>query len=112
MGRAMVTSRIVQKRAQQLATIAERRRGKPTATEREEAKRELVGEDRLRPEQRTERTRKVSIWGTAPVSSGRRTKPIRARDEQQFAAEQVERGAREAEHDRMLAARSRGEREK
>ena len=75
--KSLVTERMVEKRARQLALIAGRRAGQVNNSDREEARREL-----LEPIHPTSRLSDKpfpagSPWGAPPTSAGRRTKRIR-----------------------------------
>jgi hypothetical protein len=104
----LVTPRMVEQRARELALIAGRTSKQITATDRREAKRELLG-----PIHPTARTKDAPLpvtapWGSPAVSAGRRTKRTPPADDEQLGKQLVEEGVDEAEHDQMLAARKAG----
>ncbi|HEX5222229.1 MAG TPA: hypothetical protein VFZ59_21930 [Verrucomicrobiae bacterium] len=105
--KSLVTPGMVEKRARQLAKIAGRPARRVTATDREEARREL-----LEPIHPTSRPTDApypagSPWGAPPTSAGRRTKRIQPTDDR-ISKELVEEGVDEAEHDQMVRARKAG----
>lgn len=105
--KSLVTPRMVEKRARQLALIAGRRAGQVNDTDREEAKHELL--EPIHPSSRPhDRPFPAgSPWGSPPASVGRRTKRIRPTDDK-ISKELVEEGVDEAEHDQMVRSRRAG----
>ena len=105
--KSLVTDKMVEKRARQLALIAGRRAGQVNDSDREDARREL-----LEPIHPTSRPSEKpfpagSPWGGPPTSTGHRTRRIRPIDDQ-ITKELVEEGVDEAEHDQMVRARKAG----
>jgi hypothetical protein len=102
----LVTSEIVEQRARELALIAGREPNRVTASDRIQAKKELLGDDS--GDAAVDDTNITpSGMGAPPTSTGRQAKKYLPTDDE-TEAQMVQEGVDEAEHDEMVqAARTR-----
>jgi hypothetical protein len=102
-GLGTVTEEMVQKRARELALISGRQNVLDSDTE--QARRELLGEERLNPPPtRAESLPEDQRWDPVPASTGEKTPVTPPPDEQTFAERLVEEGVEDAEQDQMVKA--------
>lgn len=100
--RSLVTPDMVENRARELALIAGREPNRVTASDRIQAKKELLGDESAdAPMDDTGIT--PSGMGAPPTSTGKRTKPQLPTDDE-TEAQTVQEGLDEAEHDEMVQA--------
>ncbi|HTV42665.1 MAG TPA: hypothetical protein VMF08_19025 [Candidatus Sulfotelmatobacter sp.] len=100
--RSLVTPDMVEDRARELALIAGREPNRVTASDRIQAKKELLGDDS--GDAATDDTGIVpSGMGAPPTSTGKHTKPQLPTDDE-TEIETVQEGLDEAEHDEMVQA--------
>jgi len=108
-GIGTVTRKMVRERATELALINGRAAGDVSATDWEQAKRELTGEPDLDPKEALlEAAPESERWDPLPGSAGHIV-PVTSidgddDDGRSIAEKLVEEGMREAEHDQMLQA--------
>lgn len=94
----------VEKRAREIALIAERDPDEFTDADWEEARRELLGEaENTAPEETKENAEVVEEWNVVASSQGHRAP--RAEDAENVGEQLVTDGIEEAAHDQMLQAR-------
>lgn len=100
--RSLVTPKMVENRARELALIAGREPNRVTGSDRIQAKKELLGDDTA--DSAADDTGIVpSGMGAPPVSTGKQTeRRLPADDETEIRT--VQEGVDEAEHDQMLQA--------
>lgn len=104
-GLGTVTEEMVRKRAGEIAVINGRTTDTVLDSDLEEARRELLGEERLNaPESAAERLPEGQRWNPNPESAGRKTPMQPAPDEQTFAEKLVEEGVANAEHEQSIKA--------
>jgi hypothetical protein len=98
----IVTPDMVEDRARELALIAGREPNRVTASDRIQAKKELLGDDS--GDAAVDETGIVaSGMGAPPTSQGKKTEPQLPTDDQ-IEEQMVQEGLDEAEHDEMLQA--------
>jgi hypothetical protein len=104
-GLGTVTEEMVRDRASEIAVINGRSKHKVLDSDLEQARRELLGQERLNPQQTAaEAIPEDERWDGMPVSSGGKTAAAQAPDEQTFAERLVEEGVADAEHDQEIKA--------
>jgi hypothetical protein len=104
-GVGTLTREDVESRARELALINGRSADQISDSDRQQAKRELTGEEGLVPtETAAEALPESARWDPTPVSTGRHVGPVQQADEQTDAERLTEQGLAEAEHDRMVEA--------
>ncbi len=104
-GLGTVTEEMVRQRASELAVINGRAPNQILSTDLDQARRELIGEERLTPEPTAaEQLPEEERWNPVAESTGRRAETVPAPDEQTFAEKLVEEGVEDAEQDQMLRA--------
>jgi hypothetical protein len=108
-GIGMVTSKMVEARARELALINGRGSSKPTEADYQQAKRELTGESEIdSQEENLESLPESEGWDPVPGSTGRQAVESLGEDEdaegRSESAQMFEEGINEAEHDQMLRA--------
>ena len=102
-GIGTVTREMVLVRARELALINGREPDQITESDWAEAKRELLGQEGLVPEETpAELLPESERWDPTPVSTGHKVGEQPAHDEQSDAETLIEQGIAEAEHDRMV----------
>ena len=95
---------IVEKRAREIALIAERNPNEFTDADWDQARRELLGEqEQTAPEETKENAEVVEEWNVVPSSQGHRAP--RGENEDNVGEQLVTEGVEEAVHDQMLQAR-------
>jgi hypothetical protein len=95
----------VEKRAREIALIAERDPDEFTDADWDQARRELLGaQDSSAPEETEANAEVVDEWNVVASSSGHRA-PRVDDDEESVGEQLVEEGIQEAEHDQMVEAR-------
>lgn len=104
-GLGTVTEEMIRQRASEIAVVNGRGKHNILDTDLDEARRELLGEERLTPpptaaESIPEGTR----WQLAGGSTGKKTENVPASDEQTFAEKLVNEGVADAEHDQQVQA--------
>src|SRR5881628_3731151 len=108
-GIGTVTPQMVLARARELALINGRSPEQVLGTDREQAKRELLGEEGLVPtETAAEALPESERWDPTPASTGHKVGEETAHDEQSDAERLIEQGVAEAEHDQMVEATKQG----
>ena len=101
-GLGTVTEAMVRRRAEELALANGRSRDRTLNTDLEQARRELTGREGLTPQPTVaEQIPEEQRWQPIPESTGTKTEPTAAPDEQIFPEELVEEGVEEAEQDQM-----------
>jgi hypothetical protein len=100
--RSLVTSDTVENRARELALIAGREPNRVTASDRIQAKKELLGDDSA-DDAVDDTGITPSGMGAPPTSTGKRIEPQLPTDDQ-TEIQMVQEGLDEAEHDEMLQA--------
>jgi len=104
-GIGTVTEAMVHQRAREIAVINGRTKNEVIEADIEQARRELTGDEGLVPEPTPAETLpEDQRWDPVPGSEGKEAPTSAAPDEQTFAAELVEEGVEEAEHDQMTEA--------
>jgi hypothetical protein len=108
-GSGMVTSKMVEARARELALINGRGSSKPTEADYQQAKRELTGESEIdSQEENLESLPESEGWDPVLGSTGRQAVESLGEDEdaegRSESAQMFEEGINEAEHDQMLRA--------
>ena len=105
-GLGTVTKEMVEKRARELAVINGRSENRVLDSDREQARRELLGKERLVPSaSQAEQVPEDQRWDPVPGSSGGTGEPtVAPHDEQTDAEHLVEEGVADAEHDQMNRA--------
>ena len=94
----------VEKRAREIALIAERDPDEFTDADWDQARRELLGaQDSSAPEETEANADVVEEWNVVASSAGHRAP--RPEDEESVGEQLVEEGVQEAEHDQMVEAR-------
>jgi hypothetical protein len=100
--RTLVTSEMVEHRARELALIDGREANRVTASDRIQAKKELLGDDSADAAM-DDTGIAASGMGAPPTSTGRRIEPQLPTDDE-TAIQTVQEGLDEAEHDEMVQA--------
>jgi hypothetical protein len=104
-GLGTVTEEMVRERASEIAIMNGRSKHKVLDTDMEQARRELLGQERLNPEASdTEKLPEEGLWRLAGGSTGEQVENVPAPDEQTFAEKLVEEGVADAEHDQQVQA--------
>jgi hypothetical protein len=104
-GLGTVTESMLQKRAEEIALINGRGSDQVIESDVAQARRELLGEERLNPQTPESETLSESArWDPNAESTGRMTPAVPAADEQTFAEKLVEEGVADAEHDQQVRA--------
>jgi hypothetical protein len=104
-GLGTVTNEMVRKRAAEIAIINGRDAKHLLDSDIEQARRELLGEERLYPTPTPEENLPESKrWEPVPGTPGRKRETVSAADEQTYAEELVEEGVADAEHDQQVAS--------
>ncbi len=104
-GLGTVTEKMVRRRAGELAIINGRSKRNILDSDLEQARRELQGEDGLRPENTAaENIPDDERWENNPGSIGTKAETVPAPDEQMFAEKLVDEGVADAEHDQEIQA--------
>jgi hypothetical protein len=105
-GLGTVTREMVEKRAREIAVINGRSENKVLDSDREQARRELSGEERLNPSRsKAELVPEDERWDPVHGSVGGKGQPtVSPHDEQTDAEKLFEEGVGEAEHDQMNQA--------
>lgn len=105
-GLGTVTKEMVEKRARELAVINGRSENRVLDSDREQARRELLGKERLSPSlSKAEQIPEDQRWDPVPGFSGGKGQPtVTPHDEQIDAEHLVEEGVSDAEHDQMSQA--------
>jgi hypothetical protein len=108
-GSGMVTSKMVEARARELALINGRGSSKPTEADYQQAKREPTGESEIdSQEENLESLPESEGWDPVQGSTGRQAVESLGEDEdaegRSESAQMFEEGINEAEHDQMLRA--------
>jgi hypothetical protein len=104
-GLGTVTREMIGRRAAEIAVINGRDERQVLDSDWAEARRELLGEERLvPPETREEQQPESARWEPAAGSEGKLVPNTPAPDEQTFAEKLVEEGVADAEHDQSLEA--------
>jgi hypothetical protein len=94
----------VEKRAREIALIAERDPDEFTDADWDQARRELLGSQfPSAPEETADNAEVVEEWNVVASSAGHRAP--RGEDEESLGEQLVEEGIQEAEHDQMVEAR-------
>jgi hypothetical protein len=94
----------VERRAREIAMIAEREPDEFTDADWAQARRELLGaQANIAPEETEENAEVVEEWNVVPSSTGHRAP--RVEDEENLGEQLVTDGIEEAAHDQMLQAR-------
>jgi hypothetical protein len=101
-GVGTVTDQMVLKRAYELAQTNSRPGGKPTPSEWDQAKRELMGGHAPAAEEGNREIPVGKRWDPVPGSAGRRAAGSSLDDEQSMAERLVREGVEEAEHELMV----------
>lgn len=104
-GLGTVTEEMVRRRARELAVINGREDGQVLDIDLDEARRELLGRERVNPTpDATETLSEEDRWHEVPEESGHKVEPVIPADEQTFAETLVEEGLEDAETENMLEA--------
>ena len=104
-GLGTVTEDMVLKRAQELAVINGRTKDQVLDSDREQARRELTGEEGLNPPRTpAEKLPEDKRWQEVAPAPKHQATTVPAPDEQTVAEGLVEEGVQEAEHDQMKRA--------
>lgn len=104
-GLGTVTEKMVRRRAEALALVNGRGRHHVIQSDLDQARRELIGEERLNPERTAaELVPEEQRWDPVPQSVGHKAETVPAPDEQTFAEKLVEEGVEDAEQDQMVRA--------
>ena len=104
-GLGTVTEAMVLKRARELAVINGRTADQVLDSDREQARRELTGEEGLNPHRTpAEKLPEEKRWEQVAESAEHEAPTVPAPDEQTVAEQLVEEGVQEAEHDQMKRA--------
>jgi len=104
-GLGTVTEEMIQHRAREIAVINGRSQHTVLESDVDEARRELLGEERLTPNPTAAETLpEEDRWESTPVNEGQKAETVSAPDEQTFAEKLVEEGVADAEHDQSLQA--------
>lgn len=104
-GLGTVTEEMVRERASEIAVMNGRSKHKVLDSDLDQARRELLGEERLNPESsQADSIPEGSRWQLAGGSTGGKVENVPAPDEQTFAEKLVEEGVADAEHDQQVQA--------
>ena len=104
-GLGTVTEKMVRARARELAVINGRGQNQVLASDLEQARRELTGEEGLTPQPTAaEELPEESSWEEVPESTGQQAATMAPADEQTVAEKLVEEGIEDAEHEQMVEA--------
>jgi hypothetical protein len=103
-GLGTVTEEMVTRRARELAETNSRPEGKPTPSDWNQAKEELMGGEHPAMDVGTMDVPSSKRWDPVPGTTGHRVDQNEMDDEQTFAERLVNEGNREAEHERMVEA--------
>jgi hypothetical protein len=108
-GIGTVTPAMVEARARELALINGHGSSGPTEADYQQAKRELTGQEEIDPqEENVESLPESEDWNPMPGSTGRQAAESLGEDEdaegRSEAAQMIEEGVNEAEHDQMRRA--------
>ena len=104
-GLGTVTEDMVRERASEIAVVNGRGKNNVLDSDLAEARRELLGEERLNPPATAaESLPEGSRWQLAGGSTGKKVENVPAPDEQTFAEKLVEEGVADAEHDQQVQA--------
>jgi len=104
-GLGTVTKPMVRKRARELAVVSGRSEGQVLDSDVEQARRELTGQEQLNPQPTAaEQLPEEQRWEPVAESVGQQAPTIQPPDEQTAAAQLVEEGVQDAEHDQMVKA--------
>ena len=104
-GIGTVTKDMVMQRAREIAVIKGREAGKVLDSDVDEAQRELLGEDELKPEPTAaENLSEDERWDPVPGSPGRKAPSTLDSDEETDAEKLTDEGVADAEHDREVQA--------
>jgi hypothetical protein len=96
---------MVRRRAGELALVNGRSKRNILDSDLEEARRELLGQQRLTPTpSAAEQIPDTEPWDPVPGSVGRQAPKVPPADEQTFATKLVEEGVEDAEQDQMVRA--------
>lgn len=108
-GLGTVTERMIEKRAEEIALINGRSPKHVQPTDVEQARRELLGEERLSPRENfVETVHESERWREVGYGAGHRAPKTEAHDEQTDSEKAYEEGVGEAEHDQMVQATKEG----
>jgi hypothetical protein len=104
-GLGTVTKAMVMERARQIAVINGRSAKNVLDSDFDEAKRELQGEDEMKPPlTAAESIPEDQRWDPVPGSEGHQAPTVPAPDEQTFAEKLFDEGVADAEHDQEIEA--------
>jgi hypothetical protein len=104
-GLGTVTKEMVMKRAREIAVINGRPSRDVLDSDVDEARRELSGEDEMKPEPTAaESLSEDERWDPVPGSEGHKAPTVSATDEQTFAEKIFDEGVADAEHDQEIEA--------
>ena len=104
-GLGTVTEEMVRVRAGQIAVIKGRSSKNVLDSDLDEARRELQGEDEMKPPPTKEESLPENKrWDPVPGSEGRKAPEVPAPDEQTFAEKLYDEGVADAEHDQEIEA--------
>src|SRR5215510_7558274 len=101
-GLGTVTDKMVLKRAYELAQTNSRPGGKPTPSDWDQAKEELMGGHAAAAEEGDREIPVGKRWDPVPGSTGHRVTGQKIEDEQTVAERLVQEGVEEAEHELMV----------
>lgn len=105
-GMGAPTPELIEKRAREIALIAERNPDEFTDGDWEQAKAELMGTADPRPPEEIEHSEDLrEEWEVTPNTTGERAPRAGLDDDENLGARLVEGGLEEAAHDQMLQAR-------
>jgi hypothetical protein len=105
-GMGAPTPELIEKRAREIALIAERKPEEFTDADWEQAKQELMGIVEPRPPEEIEHSDDLrEEWEVTPNDRGERAPRAGLDDDETLGAQLVEGGLEEAAHDQMLEAR-------
>jgi hypothetical protein len=104
-GLGTVTKDMVMQRAREIAVINGREAKNVLDSDVDEAQRELLGEDEMKPEPTAaENLSEDERWDPVPGSEGHKVPTVPAPDEQTFAEKLFDEGVADAEHDQEVEA--------
>jgi hypothetical protein len=105
-GMGAPTPELIERRAREIALIAERNPDEFTDADWEQAKRELMGVASMAAPEEIERSDELpDDWEVTPTSTGQRAPRAGVDDDEMLGEKLVSGGLEEAAHDQMLEAR-------
>lgn len=105
-GMGAPTPELIERRAREIALIAERNPDEFTDADWEQAKRELMGAGSMAAPEEIERSDELTDeWEVTPTSTGERAPRAGVDDDEMLGEKLVSGGLEEAAHDQMLQAR-------